>query len=159
MAETLILPPLSTPVFHLAGPAHCRSSRRGCRGMKLRRTLIATIALFLTVTQGGCSAGYVLRAACEEAKILWRRQPIESVLGQEIDADTRAKLELTESAIREAVLANGKREKMSSLALLMHLINIHKMNGHTYVSLFTAPNAVGGTLGGSHSAHQGHTGH
>lgn len=70
--------------------------------MRLRRTLIATIALFLTVTQGGCSAGYVLRAACEEAKILWRRQPIESVLGQEIDADTRAKLELTLAARRYA---------------------------------------------------------
>jgi predicted aminopeptidase len=42
-----------------------------------------------------CSPAYVLRAGYEEAKILWRRQPIERMLADDqLDADTRAKLEL-----------------------------------------------------------------
>jgi predicted aminopeptidase len=42
-----------------------------------------------------CSPIYVLRAGYEEAKILWRRQPIERVLAQPgLDAATRSKLEL-----------------------------------------------------------------
>ena len=42
-----------------------------------------------------CSPGYVLRAGYEEAKILWRRQPIEEMLRRgDLDAATRDKLEL-----------------------------------------------------------------
>lgn len=42
-----------------------------------------------------CSPGYVLRAGYEEAKILWRRQPIEEMLQRgDLDATTRDKLEL-----------------------------------------------------------------
>jgi len=42
-----------------------------------------------------CSPTYVLRAGYEEAKILWRRQPIEQLLQDStLDATTRAKLEL-----------------------------------------------------------------
>jgi predicted aminopeptidase len=42
-----------------------------------------------------CSPGYVLRAGYEEAKILWRRQPIEALLQRgDLDASTRDKLEL-----------------------------------------------------------------
>ncbi len=42
-----------------------------------------------------CSPGYVLRAGYEEAKILWRRQPIEDMLKRDdLDAATRDKLEL-----------------------------------------------------------------
>jgi predicted aminopeptidase len=44
----------------------------------------------------GCSPVYVLRAGYEEARILWRRQPIERVLQRsDLDRETRAKLELT----------------------------------------------------------------
>ncbi len=50
----------------------------------------------------------------------------------------------------EAVLSNGAREKMSGLALFMHLINIQRMGGHTYVSLFTVPNALGATTETGH---------
>jgi predicted aminopeptidase len=42
----------------------------------------------------------VLRLAYEEARILWRRQPIEELLGRDLDAPTREKLELT-LAVRE----------------------------------------------------------
>lgn len=42
-----------------------------------------------------CSPTYVLRAGYEEAKILWRRQPIEAVLQRtDLDTATREKLEL-----------------------------------------------------------------
>lgn len=42
-----------------------------------------------------CSPGYVLRAGYEEAKILWRRQPIEQMLQRgDLDPSTREKLEL-----------------------------------------------------------------
>ena len=42
-----------------------------------------------------CSPAYVLRAGYEEAKILWRRQPIQTMLQRaDLDSDTRAKLEL-----------------------------------------------------------------
>lgn len=47
----------------------------------------------------GCSPAYVLRAGYEEAKILWRRQPIERMLQQpEIDPPLRAQLELALAA-------------------------------------------------------------
>ena len=50
-----------------------------------------------------CSPAYVLRAGYEEAKILWRRQPITEVLSRpDIDAKTRSKLELVLSVRRFA---------------------------------------------------------
>ena len=49
----------------------------------------------LTCLLYGCSPGYVLRAGYEEAKILWRRQPIEALLQRgDLDVATREKLEL-----------------------------------------------------------------
>ena len=54
-----------------------------------------TALLLLAVCVSGCSPAYVLRAGFEEAKILWRRQPIERLLQRDdLDADTRNKLEL-----------------------------------------------------------------
>lgn len=42
-----------------------------------------------------CSPAYVLRAGYEEAKILWRRRPIDDLLARpDLDAPTRSKLEL-----------------------------------------------------------------
>jgi predicted aminopeptidase len=52
-------------------------------------------ALALLVSTAGCSPGYVLRAGYEEAKLLWRRQPITELLQQDtLDATTRRKFEL-----------------------------------------------------------------
>jgi predicted aminopeptidase len=43
----------------------------------------------------GCSVGYVARAAYEEARILWRREPIVTVLAQpDLALDMRRKLQL-----------------------------------------------------------------
>ena len=59
-----------------------------------RRFLFATFllcALFLT----SCSPLYLLQAAFEEGKILWRREPIEEILQKpEVDPETREKLKL-----------------------------------------------------------------
>ena len=49
----------------------------------------------------GCSPLYVIRAAYEEGKILWRREPIDDYLAKpDLGADTQAKLKLV-LAVRE----------------------------------------------------------
>jgi predicted aminopeptidase len=59
------------------------------------RRWFSTFALFaIAATSAGCAPSYVFRLAYEEARILWRRQPIESLLAGDLDADTRSKLEL-----------------------------------------------------------------
>lgn len=64
-------------------------SRRGARR--------AAAAALLALAAGGCGAGYVARAGYEEARILWRRQPITEVLARpDLDPATRARLELVE---------------------------------------------------------------
>jgi predicted aminopeptidase len=61
----------------------------------LRGAARASLVLLLASCLSACSPTYVLRAGYEEAKILWRRQPIERVLAQpDLDPALRAKLEL-----------------------------------------------------------------
>lgn len=56
---------------------------------------LALRLLPFTFCLSACSPTYVLRAGYEEAKILWRRQPIQTMLQRpDLDFDTRAKLEL-----------------------------------------------------------------
>jgi hypothetical protein len=43
-------------------------------------------------------------------------------------------------------LPDGRRRKATSLHLLHHLIYVHRVNGRTYVSLFSLPNPVGADL-------------
>jgi len=43
----------------------------------------------------------------------------------------------------EAILPNGTHQKMTSWHFLHHLINIHKMDGHTNVSLISGPSPIG----------------
>jgi len=51
--------------------------------------------LLSTVFLAGCSPFYILRAAYEEGKILWRREPIESVLQRpDLDPEMQEKLKL-----------------------------------------------------------------
>lgn len=62
----------------------------------LRRHRIIFFGLACGVAVGwwGCSPAYVLKAGLEEAKILWRRQPIAELLRKDqLDGETRAKLE------------------------------------------------------------------
>jgi len=70
-----------------------------------RRRLVPVAAgVLAAVFLAGCSgttAGYLLRAGWEEARILWRRRPIDRVLEEPgLDPATRAKLE-TVLAVRE----------------------------------------------------------
>ena len=58
--------------------------------LAFRVLLLASVGIALA----GCSAGYVVRAGYEEAKILWRREPIDQVLTHpDLDTDVRRKLE------------------------------------------------------------------
>jgi predicted aminopeptidase len=52
--------------------------------------------MVVAMTLSGCASSlYVLRSSYEEARILWRREPIERVLQQpDIDAETKHKLRL-----------------------------------------------------------------
>ena len=57
--------------------------------------LIAVLAVFASSTLSACSPFYVLRAAYEEGKILWRREPIAQFLEKaDVDQDTQEKLKL-----------------------------------------------------------------
>jgi predicted aminopeptidase len=57
--------------------------------------------LFASVALGGCYAGYLVRAAYEEGRILWNRKPIDDALARgDLPADIRAKLE-TVLAVRK----------------------------------------------------------
>lgn len=60
------------------------------------------LLLVASLGAGGCSPGYVLRAAYEEARILCRREPIERLLAGDLDPEVRGKLELTLEARRFA---------------------------------------------------------
>ncbi len=56
---------------------------------------IALCIIIAACSLSACSPAYVLRAGYEEAKILWRREPIDRMLQRnDLDAEVRAKLEL-----------------------------------------------------------------
>jgi hypothetical protein len=50
-------------------------------------------------------------------------------------------------------LPGGGKQEAFSMGLLHHLFNVHKMDGHTYVSFLTVPNPIGGALSGGHGGH------
>ncbi|MFQ5851653.1 MAG: aminopeptidase [Candidatus Binatia bacterium] len=59
------------------------------------------ILLVSLVLLSGCSPFYILRAAYEEGKILWRREPIEGLVARvNLDPETREKLQMV-LAVRE----------------------------------------------------------
>lgn len=64
--------------------------RSGNAGRWFRRLAVFALALGLA----GCDAGYISRAAYEEMRLLWNRQPIAAVLEKkDLPADIRARLE------------------------------------------------------------------
>jgi len=64
-------------------------------------SILVILGLFLTSLLSACSPFYVLRAAYEEGKILWRREPITQFLEKaEVNQDTQEKLKLV-LAVRE----------------------------------------------------------
>ncbi len=70
---------------------------------RIRRApfLLIALAIATATMLAGCDIGYLTRAAYEEGRLLWHRQPITEVLTQhDLPADTRAKLE-TVLAVRK----------------------------------------------------------
>ena len=66
------------------------------RGTGRRHRRAAAAVVLASVLLSACSPVYVLRAGYEEAKILWRRQPIDDLVRRsDLDAATRDKLLLT----------------------------------------------------------------
>ena len=64
---------------------------------------LAAVSLAAAAIFPGCSPLYVLRAAYEEGKILWRREPIADVLDNpDVQADTQEKLKLVLAVRRYA---------------------------------------------------------
>ena len=56
---------------------------------------LIAVYVFSVFLLAGCSPFYILRAAFEEGKILWRREPIEGLLEKpDLDPQTREKLHL-----------------------------------------------------------------
>jgi predicted aminopeptidase len=77
------------------------------RAARTRVALLAATLSFL-VGCGGCSPTYILRSGFEEARILLARQSIDALLERpELDADTRAKLELVMAVRRFAADSLG----------------------------------------------------
>ncbi|MCC6766211.1 MAG: aminopeptidase [Deltaproteobacteria bacterium] len=63
------------------------------------RARAVLLAFALAVGLAGCSPTYVLRAGYEEAKILWRREPIAGVLARpDLAPEVRRKLEIVLAA-------------------------------------------------------------
>lgn len=70
---------------------------------KARGRFAVGAALGLWLAVAGCSPSYVLRAGYEEAKILWRREPIAAILARpDLEPEVRRKLELVLDARRSA---------------------------------------------------------
>jgi predicted aminopeptidase len=66
-----------------------------------KNCLVGLFFLGFSAAISGCSPFYVMRAAYEEGKILWRREPISDYLARPgLNQDTREKLELV-LAVRE----------------------------------------------------------
>jgi predicted aminopeptidase len=79
-------------VGKLVGPTHTLTNAL---------SLFIVAALALSSILSGCSPGYFLRAAYEEGRILWRRQPITDFLATpDLHNDTKEKL-TTVLAVRE----------------------------------------------------------
>ena len=62
---------------------------------------LTSLCILVVASLSGCSPLYVLRAAYEEGKILWRREPIVDFLSNpQVKPDTQEKLQLV-LAVRE----------------------------------------------------------
>src|SRR5947208_13956166 len=74
-----------------------RDSRLLCRSRRRLKQLfwLTSLGMFMAAILPGCSPLYVLRAAYEEGKILWRREPIADFIQKpDVKPDMQEKLQL-----------------------------------------------------------------
>ncbi len=114
--------------------------------MKRKRIAIAiTIGIAIVIGSSflSCSPGYVIRAACEEARILTRRRSINDILNDPtLDMETRAKLELVVQArsfaARDLRLEVGDSYTSfadigrDTLALVLSASPVNRLAAHTW---------------------------
>jgi predicted aminopeptidase len=90
------------------------------RSARLRGSVLVVLALVLPGLSG-CSPIYVMRAAYEEGKILWRREPIaDYVQNPHVNDDTKEKLRLV-LAVREYARHRLKMNVGGSYASLSYI--------------------------------------
>ena len=81
----------------------------------------APVLFIFLVILSGCSPVYIIRAAYEESKILWQREPIEKLLkNPDLDTETREKFELV-LAVRIYARDKLKLRVKGSYASYSHL--------------------------------------
>src|SRR5438094_5337425 len=96
----MIHPPSVSPSLQRDGTQRCYLpirwvTRRGLKHLSWLVLASILVAAFIS----GCSPLYVLRAAYEEGRILWRREPIVDFLGNpQVQPDTQEKLQLVLAA-------------------------------------------------------------
>ncbi len=84
---------LRTPLAAISRGECSEGPRRETPQSHGRKSVVR--GLLLLVFLSGCSPFYVIRAAYEEGKILWRREPIGELLkNSDLDTQTREKFEL-----------------------------------------------------------------
>jgi len=96
----MIHPPSVSPSLQRDGTQRCYLPIRWVTRRGLKHLLWLVLASILVAAFiSGCSPLYVLRAAYEEGKILWRREPIVDFLGNpQVQPDTQEKLQLVLAA-------------------------------------------------------------
>ena len=96
----MIRPPSVSPSLQRDGTQRCYLPIRWVTRRGLKHLLWLVLAsLLVAAFISGCSPLYVLRAAYEEGKILWRREPIVDFLGNpQVQPDTQEKLQLVLAA-------------------------------------------------------------
>ena len=95
------MPPKYSDNTAASVPSPAKPSRRRFNIGLRQLCAIAALTFCLGATLAACSPIYVLRAAYEEGKILWRREPITEILEKpDVTADTQEKLKLV-LAVRE----------------------------------------------------------
>jgi hypothetical protein len=70
------------------------------------------VSVVIAAILPGCSPLYVLRAAYEEGKILWRREPITDFVDKaDVQADAQEKLKLVLALRQQSGRDRGRRKR------------------------------------------------
>lgn len=106
---------------------------------RVRYLVVVVLALFITCS--ACSPLYIARAGWEEAKILWKKEPIEDLLQEDLPPELKKTLSLV-SEVREFSSNNGLKPGGSYteysdigrdvLVWVLSAAQKHKLQQHTW---------------------------